>query len=155
VRGHELPGAAWRAQLEALADQWARNTWPILLLPGLLACASVPGAINETPLPGIEIRGLSIQNRSFSTVTEVMLLVSKTGEFISCGNIPMRGECATVFPLRQYQGNHVEIKWKQGGTEWSTGEFVVELSDRIDPYKPAMVRVTITAEGLAATELVQ
>jgi hypothetical protein len=104
---------------------------------------------------GIEIRGLRIQNQSFSMVTEVMLLVTRTGEFISCGNIPMRGECSTTFPLRQYEGNHIEIKWKQGGSEWSTGEFTVETSNRIDPTRPAIVRVIITNQGLAPTELVQ
>ena len=104
---------------------------------------------------GIDISGLRIENRSFSPVTEVTLLVTQTGEFISCGNIPMRGLCSTTFPLRQYQDNHIEIKWKQGGTKWSTGEFVVDPPAHIDPFKPAVVRVIITTEGLAATELVQ
>ncbi len=126
-----------------------------MLILVLAACHTVPNPAREASSPGIEIRGLIIQNRSFSTVTEVMLLVTRTREFISCWNIPMHGECATTFPLRQYQGNDIEIQWKQGGEEWSTGEFVVELSDRIDPYRPAMVRVTITAAGLAATELIQ
>ena len=67
----------------------------------------------------------------------------------------MRGQCATTFPLRQYEGNHLEIRWKQGGTEWSTGEFVVETSGDIDPGRPAMVQVEITAEGLPETRLVQ
>jgi len=130
---------------------------PLLLMLALAttACNTVPETTLESSLPGIEIRGLKIQNRSFSMVTEVVLLVTRTREFISCGNIPMRGECSTTFPLRQYQGNDIEIQWKQGGEEWSTGEFVVELSDRLDPYRPAMVRVTITAAGLAVTELVQ
>jgi len=88
-------------------------------------------------------------------VTEVMLLVTKTGEFISCGNIAMHGECSTTFPLRQYQGNRIEIRWKQGGLDWSTGEFVVDYSDGIDAGRPALVNVTITAEGLAPAKLVQ
>ena len=132
-----------------------RLVLPLMLGMAAAACNAVPDPALESSLPGIEIRGLKIQNRSFSMVTEVVLLVTRTREFISCGNIPMRGECSTTFPLRQYQGNDIEIQWKQGGEEWSTGEFVVELTDQIDPYRPAMVRVTITAAGLAVTELVQ
>jgi hypothetical protein len=127
----------------------------MVILMGMVGCT---GMVSHEPAPetaGIEIRGLRIQNQSFSMVTEVMLLVTRTGEFISCGNIPMRGECSTTFPLRQYEGNQIEIKWKQGGSEWSTGEFVVKASDRIDPTRPAIVRVLITAQGLAPTELVQ
>ncbi|MFT5138562.1 MAG: hypothetical protein ACI9H8_000091 [Lysobacterales bacterium] len=121
----------------------------------LFACALKPSLKTEMQTAGIEIKGLRIQNESFSLLSEVMLLVTQTGEFISCGNIPMRGQCATTFPLRQYQGNQIEIKWKQGGTEWSTGEFTVEQSDRIDPTKPATVEVIITAQGLAPTRLIQ
>ena len=126
-----------------------------LLVVNLPACRLNGISDREPVSAGIEIRGLRIQNQSFSLVTEVMLLVTKTGEFISCGNIPMRGECSTTFPLRQYQGNRIEIKWKQGGSEWSTGEFVVEASDQINRSRPAMVRVIITAQGLAPTRLVQ
>ena len=121
----------------------------------LFACAYDPGRKTEVLTEGIEIKGLRIRNESFGLVTEVMLLVIQTGEFISCGNIPMRGQCATTFPLRKYQGNQIEIKWKQGGSEWSTGEFTVEQSDGIDPAKPAVVEVIITAQGLAPTRLVQ
>jgi hypothetical protein len=121
----------------------------------LSACTYSSGKRTEVLTPGIDISGLRIQNESFSLVTEVMLLVTQTGEFISCGNIPMRGQCSTTFPLRRYQGNQIEIKWKQGGSEWSTGEFTVEQSDMIDPAKPAIVNVMITSQGLAPTRLVQ
>ncbi len=132
-----------------------RLVFLLLLMPGIDACRTVTDQASRSDGPGIDIYGLRIENRSFSLVTEVMLLVTKTGEFISCGNIPMRGLCSTTFPLRRYQGNRIEIKWKQAGTQWSTGEFVVDPPAHIDPLKPAMVRVIITTEGLAATELVQ
>ena len=132
-----------------------RLVFLILLITGLEACRSATYRVTQPAARGIDIRGLSIENRSFALVREVSLLVTKTGEFISCGNIPMRGQCSTTFPLRQYQGNHIEIKWKQGGTQWSTGEFVVDPPAHIDLSRPAVVRVIITTEGLAATELVQ
>ena len=132
-----------------------RLVFLLLLLTGLDACRWVTHQVSQPAARELDIRGLRIENRSFALVTEVTLLVTKTGEFISCGNIPMRGRCSTTFPLRQYQGNHIEIKWKQGGTQWSTGEFVVDPPAHIDPSRPAVLRVIITTDGLAATELVQ
>lgn len=129
----------------------------LLIFPTLflVACGYAPVEEIDQPGVGIEIRGLRILNRSYAMVTEVELLVTKTGEFISCGNIPMRGECSTTFPLRQYEGNQIEIRWKQGSSEWSTGEFVVEANKLIDPMRPALVEVIINSQGLAPTQLVQ
>ena len=127
----------------------------VLLLAVNVACSPLSPGNSAGFDKGIEIRGLRIQNQSFRLITQVSLLVTRTGEFISCGNIPINGECSTTFPLRQYQGNQIEIKWKQGSEEWSSGEFVVDPSDSIDQSRPAMVRVIITTQGLAITELVQ
>ncbi len=103
----------------------------------------------------MEISGLLIRNRSYATLSEVTLQVVQTGEFISCGQIAMRSHCATTFPQRRYQGNDIEIRWREGGREWSTGHFKVESQAGIDPRRPARVRVTITPAGTADTELVQ
>ena len=124
---------------------------PALVLLLLAACASPQSFDGEA----LEIRGLVIKNQSFSLITEVVLLVVQSREFISCGNIPFRGQCSTTFPLRQYQGNDIEIRWRQDGQEWSTGEFVVEAAENINPAYPALVRVIITPSGNAVTELVQ
>jgi hypothetical protein len=125
---------------------------PWLLLGG---CAPNPPVPSPEIDRGIEIRGLLIRNLSYGTLSEVILQVVQTGEFISCGNIPMRGECATTFPLRKYQGNDIEIKWNEGGREWSTGDFKVEPGANIDAARPALVRVVITPAGTALTDLVQ
>ena len=127
----------------------------VLLLAVNAACSPISPGISEDVPKGIEIRGLRIQNQSFRLITQVSLLVTRTGEFIGCGNIPTRGECSTTFPLREYQGNHIEIKWMHGSEEWSSGEFVVDPPDSIDLSRPAIVTVIITAQGLAITELVQ
>jgi len=140
------------------APLWgSKSAWCCLLLLLAInaACSSLSPATSGETDKGIEIRGLRIQNQSFRLITQVSLLVTRAGEFISCGNIPITGECSTTFPLRQYQGNQIEIKWKQGTEEWSSGEFVVDPPDSIDPSRPAMVRVIITRQGLAITELVQ
>ena len=132
-----------------------RTTLAAMLLMLVYGCVASPPGLPGEGEAGIEIRGLLIQNRSYGMLSEVILLVVQTGEFISCGNIPMRGECSTTFPLRQYQGNDVEIRWKEGGREWSTGEFVVDPGAETDPAYPALVRVIITPAGTAVTELVQ
>lgn len=123
----------------------------LMLSGGCASLEEAPGA----EIIGMEISGLLIRNQSYATLSEVILLVVQTGEFIACGQIRMRSHCATTFPLRQYQGNDIEIRWKEGGRKWSTGKFVVEAQDGIDPDRPARVRVTITPAGTAVTELVQ
>jgi hypothetical protein len=125
---------------------------------GVLALAAACQALPETaatPAERVEIRGLVIQNRSYAALSEVILLVLPTREFISCGNIPIRGQCATTFPLREYQGNEIEIRWREGSREWSTGTFTVERRAGLDYSMPALVRVVITPAGTAATELIQ
>lgn len=121
----------------------------------LCACASARHEPAVEVTDGLEISGLLIQNQTYGMLAEVILLVVQTGEFISCGNISMGGRCATTFPQRRYQGNDIEIRWKEGGREWSSGKFVVESHAGIDESRPALVRVIVTPSGQAETELVQ
>lgn len=118
-------------------------------------CASVPGEPVRDSGESVEIRGLVIQNRAYATLTEVILLVVPTREFVSCGNIPMRGQCSTTFPLREYRGNQIEISWKEGGREWTTGEFRIERQTERDQSRPVLVRVIISPAGKAVTDLVE
>ena len=96
-----------------------------------------------------------MENQTQMYVTAVRLLVSVTGNFVSCGNIPPESMCSTTFPEATYTGNPVEITWSQGGQIHSTGEFALRLPDDLDDQKPAIVRIVITGRGSAGALLVQ
>jgi hypothetical protein len=104
---------------------------------------------------GIEIEGLRIRNDLLFSVTDVMILVPVSGDYVGCGIILPRSECSTTFPVRDYRGSAVVISWKEYGEAHKTDEFVVDVPDGIDPELPAMVEVIIYTQGLAGARLVQ
>ena len=117
-----------------------------VLLP---ACAMAP-----PPTAAIEVNGLEFENRSRSTVSSVTLMVAATGAFVSCGNIPPAGRCATRFPERVLSGNPVELSWRQSGQDWSTGAMGLDISQEVQAAGVAQVRVVIMAPGSAGVVLV-
>ncbi len=119
----------------------------------LLLMACVSGSVDNTP--PLKIEGLVIQNQTRMWVSAVRLLVQVTGNFVSCGNISPNSSCATTFPETDYTGNPVEITWSQGGQIYSTGQFVIQLPDDLDPDRPAVVQIIIADAGSAGAMIVQ
>ncbi len=117
----------------------------------LLACA----ARSTDSTPPLQIEGLVIENQTAKRVSAVRVLVPVSGNFVSCGNISPQSRCATTFPETDYTGNPVEITWSQGGQIYSTGQFVVQLPDNLDPGMPAMVRIVIAGPGSAGATIFQ
>ncbi len=117
----------------------------------LMACAS--GSVDNTPQ--LKLEGLVFENQTRMWVSAVRLLVPVTGNFVSCGNISPQSSCATTFPETDYTGNPVEITWSQGGQIYSTGQFVIQLPDNLDPERPAAVQIVITGPGSAGAMIVQ
>jgi len=134
-----------------------RRSWLLFLLfPQvflLLACAP---AQEKMPEPtGIEIDGVIIRNELAFAVTEVQLLVPRSGNFVGCGNVMARSQCSTKFPSRDYYANEVIISWKEYGQQQSIGPFVIKLPDNVDPDRPATLEVIIFNNGQAGAKLVQ
>ena len=117
----------------------------------LMACAS--GSVDNTP--PLKLEGLVFENQTRMWVSAVRLLVPVTGNFVSCGNISPQSSCATTFPETDYTGNPVELTWSQGGQIHSTGQFVIQLPDDLDPDRPAVVQIVITGPGSAGAMIVQ
>ena len=69
--------------------------------------------------------------------------------------ITPQSRCSTTFPETGYTGNPVEIIWSQGGREYSTDEFVIQLPAGLDYGRPAQVLVVITGPGLAGAVITQ
>jgi hypothetical protein len=119
----------------------------------LLACASEQ---EKKPEPtGIEIDGVIIRNELAFPVKEVQLLVPRTGNFVSCGNIMGHSQCSTKFPNRDYYANEVVISWKEHGQPHSTGPFVISMPDGLEMGRPALLEVIIFNAGQAGAKLVQ
>jgi len=94
------------------------------------------------------------ENRGQAFVTAVRLLVPATGAFVSCGNIPPGGTCATTFPEVKYTGNEMEVTWSQGGQIFSTGQLRLSPSNEVLEAGAARVRVVIAGPGVAGAQLV-
>jgi hypothetical protein len=54
-----------------------------------------------------------------------------------------------------YRSTAVVIRWKERGAAHSTGEFVIKIPADLQPGRPAVVEVVITAPGEAGARLVQ
>lgn len=124
----------------------------IMLVLLLSACAGS----EKPPKPAfnLQINGLIFENRSQSAVTAVRLIVPRTQNFVSCGNVPPGGVCSSRFPEVAYSGNPVEVSWSQQGQIWSTGVIEARVTEEVIEHGEAEVRVVIISPGSAAVLLV-
>lgn len=103
-------------------------------------CSAVPVLSSQKP---IEIRGLIIRNNTDQDVRDVQLLVEKTRTIVTCSYIPAGGTFSTEFPLRAYQGNHVQAAWSQYGRTFQTRPVYAQIPDDLDPAVPVHAEVLI------------
>jgi hypothetical protein len=118
----------------------------LLLLNG---CAAIPGSSQDA----VAIDGLTFENRSGSPVDGITLVVPATGGFVSCGRIAPGARCAAGFPEVSYAGNPVEIRWNQGGEEWTTGLTTLQVDAEARLRGRGEVRVLVIAPGSAGAML--
>lgn len=115
----------------------------------LAGCATSPAGGGGALL----IDGLTFENRSRSPVDGITLQVPATGGFVSCGRIAPGARCASGFPDIQYAGNPVEIRWNQGGTEWTTGLVTLQVDAEARARGRGEVYVLVIAPGSAGALL--
>ena len=115
----------------------------------LAGCASPSGSTGDAVI----IDGLTFENRSQSPVDGITLSVPATGGFVSCGRIAPGARCASGFPGVSYTGNPVEIRWYQGGEEWSTGAMTLQVDSEVRARGQGEVRVLVIAPGSAGALL--
>ena len=99
------------------------------------------------------IDALTFENRSASPVSGITLQVPATGGFVSCGLIAPGARCASGFPGVSYAGEPVEIRWNQGGAEWSTGLVRLQVDSEVRSRGRGEVRVVVVAPGSAGALL--
>ena len=127
----------------------------ILAIFALLAsCAD--HAVKREPAHAIvlQIAGVEIYNGLPYSIQNVMILVPESGQFMSCGQILPDSACSTSFPLQTYQGNGVQVSWKEKGVEHSTAEFKLELPVTAINGQMAYIKVEVFDAGQAGAKLV-
>jgi len=137
-----------------LTRQALRTSFFCLLAWLPAACATTaqkPGAV----VPGIEIDGVEISNQLGYQVTDVQILVPRTGAFVGCGTVLGGTSCSTSFPGQAYQQNAVQVSWKERGQPHTTGDFTITLPDNRESSDRFWVQVVIFAPGQAGAKLVK
>jgi hypothetical protein len=146
-----MPGAArWRESgLPGVLDAGPAVILRLALCVFLAGCASPSGSFGDA----VVIDGLTFENRSGSPVDGITLLVPATGGFVSCGRIAPGAHCASGFPDVSHTGNPVEIRWNQGGAEWTTGLVTLDVDSEARKRGRGEVRVLVIAPGSAGVLL--
>ena len=121
----------------------------LFILGGCATTAEKPGAT----VPGIEIDGVEIVNELGYQVTDVMILVPRTGAFVGCGTVLGGTSCSTSFPGRAYQQNAVQVTWKELGQPYTTGDFNISLPADLQSSHQFWIKVVIFAPGQAGAKL--
>lgn len=137
-------------------------TGPVRHLPGCLlalclvsACAGKGAGAPSNEVESVKIDSFVIRNELPFTVTDVYIEAPATGNFAGCGTILSKTECQNSFPARTYRRNGVVISWKEHGVARSTGEFVVEAPEGLQPGQATVLEVIIYSRGQAGARLVQ
>lgn len=126
---------------------------PALLFLLCAACAGAPQP-SARPAPVLfDIAGLEIRNELVYRVTEVQVLDSASGGFVSCGTVFPGTACATSFPLREYRGEALSVSWKEHGQPQAVDEFVLEVPAAFDTSRPVWVQVVVFAPGSAGARV--
>lgn len=129
----------------------------MLLIAMLLAACTTKTAKNDNDQDDftiLQIAGVEIYNGLSYSIQDVIIKVPVSGDFVSCGEVLPASSCATSFPLREYQGNKVQVSWKENGQEFSTAEFRLTPPDSAIAGQEAYIRVEVFAEGQAGAKLV-
>jgi hypothetical protein len=119
------------------------------------ACAGRAAEAPSDQGEGVKIDSFVIRNELPFTVTDVFIESPETGNFAGCGTILSKTECQNTFPARTYRRNRVVISWKELGEARSTGEFVVEAPDGLQPGQATVLEAIIYSRGQAGARLVQ
>lgn len=119
------------------------------------ACANIQVKTPETLPSGMEIEAIVIRNELPYGVTDVQILAVNTGRFAGCGNLMAGTACRTDFETTALYAGKAVVTWKERGEPQTTGEFVIEAPDRVDPSRPAWLEVIIFAPGDAGARIEQ
>lgn len=116
-------------------------------------CAVTPEDAPQAGAPRLEIAGIEIRNELAYPVSDVRVLVSATGEFVTCSQVMGGTACQTSFPLRSYRGNAMRVTWVEHGEPQVLDDFVLKAPAWLAPGQPAWLQIVIFAPGDAGARL--
>lgn len=99
----------------------------------------------------MQIAGLKFVNETGLPVSDVELRVMKTFEVASCSYILAGSEFSTQFPLLDYRGNEIEVRWKDRSGEYRFGPKRISAPDPI-PARPVTAVILLRSDGRASAE---
>ncbi len=94
-----------------------------------------------------------MRNELSFRITDVQVLVPRTGEFVSCGSVFPGTACAAAFPQRDYRGDPLSVTWRERGEPQSVEDFVLEVPAGLDTGRPVWLQVVIFSPGNAGARL--
>ena len=132
-----------------------RKYSPLILFVCVIICILFSGCGKVFQYKPIEISGLIIRNKTDVRIDDIKLKVEKTGAVVTCTTIPPDSDFSTEFPLKRYQGNAVDVFWKQNGRAFMSLDLHAEVPDDLDTSLSAIAAVEIDSDGTANARLEQ
>jgi len=109
-----------------------------LLFPLLVtSCASLGTKRNYT------VTSMSILNDSSSPVTSFQIYIPKRDRTLTISQIPAGAESSYGFPVRDYQGNPIHLRWTHQGRQYEKKGLVLNAPSDLPEVMPLNARFII------------
>ena len=121
-----------------------KRLFPLLLLPFLLtSCVSMSSKTYH-------VTSMSILNDSSFPVTNFQIYIPKRDRTLSINQIPPGAESSYGFPVRDYQGNSLNIRWTHQGRQYEVKNLKMKKPSSLPEVMPLNARFTLKG-GTKAT----
>ena len=119
----------------------------VILSGSILSCA-VPEKSED-----MSIKRLVFLNQSAMPLNDVRIYVQSTHEFVTCGYILPKSECSMGFPLREYQGNRFQVKWRDNNQQRTMNNIAMEIPGDLDNDLPVRAVIVFGENGNFSAKL--
>ncbi len=110
----------------------------------ICACSVTKQRSNEAQL---NVSGLAFYNNSSDVVTNVTVTAIKTGKMVTCNLIDVKNHCGTGFPVAQYRGGLLRVKWQSRNGNKYEHEIIIELPKPIEALTKYIAVLKVEEKG--------
>lgn len=111
---------------------------PALLLPFLLNSCSSLG-----PKRSYNITSMSVLNESDYPIRNLQVYLPKRDKTLTLSSIPGGAESSYGFPVRDYQGNPIDLVWTLQGKQYQTKGIVFKTNPNLPEVIPLNARFVL------------